>query len=713
MRLNRRRFLLGASVAVTAAATGLRVQARELVPGPQARLEPVAETYFGYPVVDPYRWMENAADPDWMPWLQANDAHARQALEALPDYAALTSRMRALGADYTRISLPYQKGERLLFLRQSPDATWPVCVVREHGLDRVIFDPADLARPGEALTLEFWSTSHDQRFVALGLGRDGTEEATIYILDVEAEALLPDQIGRAISPAPAWLPDGTGFFYAEAGEGAFGTLDYRSNISARFHRLGDPVSADRIVLAQGSDPAVRIDRHDSIDIHTFRNSEWVTAETASLTSKGLWRSRLADVLAGTPNWIEVVSPDQGFPDYAIKGDELWIWGETGGRSSAVSRYDLAAPAPWVETIMATFEGGMLNQASLVDEGLYLSADGNGYSQLFLVTNEGDSIELPLPMDAAINDLGFSEGGDEVFAHLSTWLEPPSVWRFDRSGRSERIDLTPPWLVDVTAYDARRIMVSARDGESVPLTVILPRNLVLDGSAPCMVTAYGAYGMSLSADFNPLGVALLERGGILAIAHVRGGGERGLPWWRAGKGPTKPNTWRDLIDCCQHLVEAGATAPDRLGIMGSSAGGIAVGRAMTERPDLFALVVSGAGVLNPLRFEAETNGLANVSEFGSVTNQGGFLGLQAMDTLHHIQDGTRYPTVLLEHGVNDRRVAAWHSAKTAARLRAAGAPDSGNVYFRVEFAGGHLTSGVETEIANRAHAYALLLDLARG
>lgn len=712
MQLNRRRFLLSAGVAVTVAASGLKVRARQLVQGPQARIAPVSETYFGHTVVDPYRWMENAADPDWMPWLQANDAHARQALDALPDHAALVSRMRELGADYTRVSLPYQNGDRLLFLRQSPDVSWPVCVVREGGQDRVIFDPAAVAEPGVQLTLEFWSASPDQRFFAFGFGSDGTEEGTIYILDVEAEALLPERIGRAISPAPAWLPDGTGFFYAHAGEGAFGTLDYRSSISARFHRLGDPVSADRVILAQDSDPSVRIDRHDSIDIHTFRNSDWVTAETSSLNSKGLWRARLADVVAGTPNWIEVFSPDQGFPAYGIKGDELWVWGVTEGRTSLVSRFDLAAPARPVETIMATFEGGMFNQTSLVEDGLYLSADGNGYSQLFFVPDEGDVVELPLPMDAAINDLGFGEGSNEVFVHLSTWLEPPSVWRLDRSGRTERIDLTPPWQVDVAAFEARRIMISARDGEPVPLTVIIPRDLVLDGSAPCMVTAYGAYGTSMSADFNPLGVALLEQGGILAIAHVRGGGERGLPWWNAGKGPTKPNTWRDLIDCCEHLVEVGATAPDRLGIMGGSAGGIAVGRAMTERPDLFALVVSGAGLLNPLRFEAEPNGLANVSEFGSVANKAGFLSLQAMDTLDHIQDGTRYPTVLLEHGVNDRRVATWHSAKAAARLRAAAGPDSGNVYFRVEFAGGHLSSGVETEIASRARAYALLLDLAR-
>lgn len=712
MQLNRRRFLLSVTVAVSAAASGLRVEARQLVPGPQARAEPVSEVFFDHVVVDPYRWMENSADPDWAPWLRANDLHARAALETLPDYAALSARIRELGADYVRVSLPYQKDGRLLFLRQSPQVSWPVCVVRENGRDRVIFDPAELAGADGELTLEFWSASRDQRFIAFGFGRDGTEEATIHILDVQAEALLPDRIAGTIAPAPAWLPDGSGFFYAHAGEGAFGTLDYRSNISARLHRLGDPASADRTILAQGFDPAVRIDRHDSIDIHTFRNSDWVTAETSTLSSKGLWRARLADVLSGTPDWTEIYSPEQGFPDYGIKGDELWLWGPTTGNASVVTRRTMSGADLQPETVMATFEGGMLNQASLEQDGLYVSADGDGYSQLFLVTNEREAREVALPIDGAVNDLAYGEGPGEIFAHLSTWLEPPSVWRFSLAGAPERIDLTPPSQVDVSAYEVRRNLVTVRDGERVPLTVIARRDMALNGSAPCMVATYGAYGQSLSADFDPLGLALLERGGVLAIAHVRGGGERGLPWWQAGKGPTKPNTWRDLIDCCEHLVDSGWTAPDRIGVSGGSAGGIAVGRAMTERPDLFALVVSSAGLLNPLRFEAEANGLANVSEFGSIATKAGFLGLQAMDTVHHVQDGVRYPTVLLEHGVNDRRVAAWHSAKAAARLRAAASPDSGEVYFRVEFSGGHLAGSIETEAGLRARAYALLLNLSQ-
>lgn len=712
MQLNRRRFLLGATVAVTATASGLRVHARQLASGPQARLEPVSDTYFDRTVVDPYRWMETPSDPDWLPWLRANDAHARTALEALPDHASLVARMRELGADHAMVSLPYQRGDRLLFLRQAPDATLPVVVMREGGRDRVVFDPAALAGPNDALSLVFWSASPDERFISLGLGRDGTEEAVIHILDVESGTLLAERIEGAIAPGPAWVADGSGFFYSHGGAGEFGTLAYRADISSRYHRLGDDPSQDRVILARGVDPRVRVDPHDGITLRTFRNSSWVTAETSTLANKGLWRARLADVLAGEPRWIETYSPDQGFPDYAIKGDELWVWGATGDDTSAVGRRDLSAANPNLETIMATFRGGLFNQSSLVDRGLYVSVDGDGYSQLFFISNEGDGVELSLPVQGAIQDLAYGEGPDEVFVYQTTWLEPLSIWRVSAAGASERIQLTNQSHVDVTDYEVRRELVVARDQTRVPLTVIARRDLARNGAAPCMIRVYGAYGESMAADFDPLALALLERGGVVAIAHVRGGGERGRLWWEAGKGATKPNTWRDLIDCAEHLVADGWTDTDRLGIMGASAGGIAVGRAMTERPDLFALVISQVGLLNAVRFEAETNGVANVPEFGSTATKSGFLGLYAMDTYHHIQDGVRYPTVLLEHGANDSRVAVWHSAKTAARLRAAASPDSGDVYFRVEFDRGHFGGSVAAEIDFRARAYALLLDLAR-
>jgi len=709
MQLNRRRFLLGAAVAATAAASGYRVRAQPGGIGPMARIEPVTDALHGQAVTDPYRWMENAADPDWLPWLRANDAQARAALEALPNYRAMNERLHELGSGFTRVSLPYEFGDRLLYLSQAPQSGWPVLKERTGATERVLFDPGTVAATPGDVSIEFWVASPDGRYMIFGLGSGGTEEAVIHILDLQSGALLDERIPRCLAPAPYWLEDGSGFFYTQLGVGVRGSLDYRADLRARFHRLGEDPSQDRVVMAQGMFDAVQVDRHDTPVIKVFAGSRWALCETGTLVTKGLWCAPLADVLAGRPDWKMLFEPGRGAPEHYLDGDHLWIWGSVSETESMVSTLDITTP-PYVETVMATLNGGLISQSAFADEGLYLSVDGGTTAQLFFIPREGDGRELPLPFEAAINDVAYGADRRSVFLHMSTWLEPDSVWRYRPSKGYRQIELAPGPAVDTSAYRVQNGSVVARDGAEVPVTLISRRGLARNGQAPCCVVAYGAYGQSLTASFDPMSIALLEQGGIKVIAHVRGGGELGREWWMAGLGPTKANTWRDLIDVCQDLVNDGWTSSSRLAISGGSAGGIAVGRAMTERPDLFGLVASSGGVLNPLRFEFEANGLANVPEFGSIATQDGFNGLLAMDTLHSISDGVRYPAVLLTHGDNDPRVSTWHSAKAAARLRAAGAPGSGPVLFRVNFGRGHLIDSIDDDIDSKVGLYAWLLSL---
>ena len=713
MQLNRRRFLLGAAVAATTVASGLRVQARAFSPGPTARIEPVAEAFYGQTVVDPYRWMESPTDPDWLPWLRANDAHARATLEALPDHAALRARMRELSGDLVRTSLPSERADRTFFLRQAPDDAVAVCVLREAGRNRVIIDPSALVGPGQSGDLSWWAASPDGRYIAFGLAVGGSEQAMLHVLDVDADDLLPVRIERCNSPGASWLPDSSGFFYEKLGDQPFGSIDYRADATVRLHRLGSDPALDRVILARDLYPEVRIDRHDSIYVWTTVGSPWVVAETSTLVNKGVWVARLDEVLAGPAVWKEIYSPDSNAPLCFLRGDKLWVLGGAEDDVSVVVELDISGSAPYPESLLASFTGGLPEDTVMTGQGLFVSVGGDGHSQLFFVSPEGEAEEIELPVEGAIVGLTYGEGRKTALIHLTTWLRPPSIWRVSRRGAPTPMQLTPePPAPDTRAYQATLAFATARDGVQIPMTILAPRNLTRDGSAPCMVYAYGAYGTSQSADFDRFALPLLERGGISVIAHVRGGGERGYPWWQAGRGETKPNTWRDLIDCSESLIQSGWTSSDRLGISGGSAGGIAVGRAMTERPDLFALVVSAAGVLNTLRFEFEANGLANIPEFGTVTTESGFRALYEMDTLHHVVDGVRYPPILLTHGVNDTRVAIWHTAKAAARLRAAGAADSGPVLFQVDFDGGHLVTSPTKAADERADAYACLLNLAR-
>jgi prolyl oligopeptidase len=236
-----------------------------------------------------------------------------------------------------------------------------------------------------------------------------------------------------------------------------------------------------------------------------------------------------------------------------------------------------------------------------------------------------------------------------------------------SGRAERSALQPAPPIDLSLYETRRIFATVRDGTRVPISIVARR-----GSrrrrGPCLVHAYGAYQWPSQPVFDPRAVALLQAGCVIATAHVRGGGEYGRAWHEAGQKASKPKTWRDLIDCCETLVAEGWTAPGRIALIGGSAGGIAVGRAMTERPALFGAVISKVGMSNPLRAEFEPTGQPNVPEFGSVATREGFLALKAMDTFRAVKDGVHYPPILLSTGLNDARVAPYNAAKLAARLR---------------------------------------------
>lgn len=241
--------------------------------------------------------------------------------------------------------------------------------------------------------------------------------------------------------------------------------------------------------------------------------------------------------------------------------------------------------------------------------------------------------------------------------------------------------------DLEGFESIEVLVPSHDGMKVPLSIIHKKDLPRDGKRPTLVTGYGGYGFSLHAAFDPTNLAWLERGGVLAVAHVRGGGEYGEQWRLAGQKQNKQNTWKDFIACCEYLLRERYTSPEKLAGEGTSAGGILIGRAITERPDLFAAALINVGCLDMLRAETTTNGVPNIPEFGTVTTKDGFDGLLAMSAYHQVKDGVRYPAVLLTHGINDPRVEPWHSAKMTARLQAATA--SGKpVLFRLDYHAGH-------------------------
>ena len=299
--------------------------------------------------------------------------------------------------------------------------------------------------------------------------------------------------------------------------------------------------------------------------------------------------------------------------------------------------------------------------------------------------------------------------DGAVVALAGWTRARQIYAVNRAGKVTNTGLQPLGAFDAPeGFVTTEVKVKSHDGAMVPLSITHRADVKLDGSNATLLYGYGAYGITEEPRYNATRLAWLERGGVYAVANVRGSSVYGYDWYKAGYKATKPNTWKDFIACAEYLIEQKYTTSERLGILGGSAGGILVGRAMTERPDLFAAVVPAVGALDMVRMETTANGIPNIPEFGTVTKEDEFRALLAMSSYHHVKEGVAYPAVMLLHGVNDTRVDYWHSSKMAARLLAA--TTSGKpVLLNLDYDAGHGVGSTKVQRQREtADYYAFLL-----
>jgi len=585
------------------------------------------------------------------------------------------------------------------------------------GPERLLVDPSTLKGEGGAhMSLDWWAPSPDGRYVVHGLSAAGSEDSVARILDVNTGELLPERIDRTENASPSWLPDSSGFFYLRLAAGSKpGSPERYLDTVNWLHRLRTDPETDLRILARGLFPQVPIERNEFPGVTADTSSAYVLAGVFGGVRREnpLYTARLADVLASKPQWKRVCGVEDEVTGFAFRADELFLLSTRDAPNARVLRTSMSAP-DLAKAAVAVPEGAAaLEAVAVARDGLYLRDMDGGYGSLRRLSNDGRVAPVALPFEGSIEGFNASTAEDGLWFAGTSWLLPQSVFRVNGKQAVERVALAPVASIDTSAFEAIRGFATARDGTRMPLSIVARKGLKRNGRNPTLVNAYGSYQISYNPYFNARGLAFLEQGGVLAFAHVRGGGEYGKRWWRAGQKLSKPNTWRDLIDACEALVKQGWTSTRHLAIQGGSAGGITVGRALTERPDLFAAVISNVGVSNALRAEFSPNGPPNIDEFGTVTERAGFLGLKQMDALHAVRDGVRYPAVLLTTGMTDPRVEPWEVAKMAARLQAVAASrrasDRNPVLLRVEFDAGHgVGSTREQRDAERADEYSFVL-----
>jgi prolyl oligopeptidase len=657
-------------------------------PAPVARLDPVTDTYFGEQVVDRYRWMENDKDPAWLPYLKAQNDHTRAILDALPNREAMLKRIQQLSGDLAVPGRVQRAGGRLFFQQRPAGANNFKLFVVENGSTRVLIDPTSLDTATSHMSLDWWLASDDGKKLVYGLSKDGSEDSVLQIMEVKTGTILPERIPNTENAGPAWLPDGSGFFYTQL-TGKVDTPERYLDARARFHRLGTDPMLDPILMERGKDPTVAFEKIQLPTISTEEGSDRALLSLSDVRSEfRLLVAPLADVLAGKAKWQPVVDFADEVTDVRIDGGTLYLLANRDHPRGRLVKTSATQPNFATATEVVPESEVVLQGMERAKDGFYLRAMDGGVSRLKRLDPSGKLSDIPLPFDGTLSVLAADRATPGAIVGLSGWLTPTGIWAVDAMGKLSDTGLIAKPAIDTSAYTTERRFALAKDGTKIPYSLIYKKGLKRDGNNPVFMSAYGSYGLSAyTPAFAGRSLALIDQGFIVGYANVRGGGEFGRQWHRDGQLENKPNTWRDLIAVCEDMITNKYTTSARLTIGGRSAGGITVGRAITERPDLFAAAISGVGWHNPLRYVAEQNGYGEEPEWGAISDPAGYRALKTIDSYQAVADHTRYPAVLLTTGVTDPRVAPFHPAKMTARLQAATA--SGKpILLRVDYDAGH-------------------------
>jgi len=704
----------------------------DLPPPPRAPEHGATDFYYGDSVPDPFRWLENLGDPAVLDWLHVESLYADRVLARMPQRQAMRRALDAADA-----ALPYVIAAprrlpdgALVYLRRDRGANQFRLIHRAapSAPETVLADPAALERrTGRPHAIDWFEPAPDGRVVAYGLSADGGENAALHLVEVRTRRELGTPIGGAARGQAAFTPDGRELWFPRLPELRPDSPPADRYRGSRLWRLavGAPAASARVLPLPGDEdleapeigpPAIRFPALDISD-----DGDVIARFTDGVTpALELWHARLDDLRAGRPAWRQLARRDDGVVDFTFARGQAWALTEADAPrrrliGAPLARFD-AATAPTLVAegprvliaLAAAAEGVYVEAREVAAKRLYrLAAADTGAvanSRAAAVAAAGNAagtdaarpapaaVLRPIPLPRGSNFSLADHAADRrlpgLLLDLQGWTTPRRLFEIAADGSARDTQLQPAARArdDLVADDW---LIPSHDGVPVPMTVLHRRDLVPNADHPAILWAYAAYGTTEEPLYSPSRLAWVAAGGVFAVANPRGGGIFGRDWRVGGQGADKPNSWLDVIACAEALVERRLTAPARLGLWGGSAGAIAIGRAVTTRPALFGAAVISSGLLDLLRAETAPNGVPNIAEFGSVTTEAGYRALREMSPYASVQTGARYPAVLLTAGINDPRVEIWHSAKMAARLRAADVSrGAAPVLLRIDWQGGH-------------------------
>ena len=679
-----------------------------------AKIEEVTETHFGKTVRDPYRWMERGG-PAFEAFIAEQDAYARRTLAAIPGREALREVLRGANRATTGIEIETLRGSltspRIFLWKQAPDQDVALAYVRDGwtGADRLLIDPRSRDRGDVHHTLAYFSPSPDGKHVAYGISASGSEDSVIEILETDSGKVRPEKIDRAQYADLSWR-DARSFFYWRRRAPAPGDTkaDWFLYSGTYLHVLGDdPEQAQPVFSTTMKELGLAPECYSGVSASP--RSKWALASANPGTSAdtSYFVAPLAEVVPGKTRWRRISGPGDGVMSMAAHGDTLYAFSYAGASRYRMLAIDARKGTLATAKIFAPERDAVLEDFVTADDAVYLQYFDGGKARLERISYDGERRRaLALPSEGTVTIAGeYARPGVRVSLESATsrardfGYEPRTGFR-DLKTRE-------PWPVDHSHLTSEVVEATSADGTKVPMLIVRRADHPLDGSAPALLYGYQAYGYTEKPGFDPVSLRWVDRGGVLATCYGRGNGNRGKQWHLDGVKRNKERGVEDFLACASYLIDRKLTAATRLTAMGTSAGGILVGGAITRRPELFTAAILQVPMANVLRFEQTEGSHANAPELGSVSDAGDFVSLLATDPYHRLVDGAKLPAMLITGGGHDVRVPLWQQAKFAARAQAASG--SGRpILLRVEQEGGHFATTSTQAEDKLADLYAFAL-----
>ena len=692
------------------------VQAQLLVTGlpkpPATSRIPVTDDYFGLKVTDQYRWIENLQDSTVMKWFEAQDAYAENIFDRINGRDELLAELSALDSVEKEQAWNVRKDhDTYLFLRWNikENVTRLMGKKGENGEEKIIIDFRKMF-PGIKRGPGMFEYSPVSRYIAFYVFEGEHEAVTLYFYDLSNRKFFPERVKYTYGGYPnkiKFTHDGKGFFYFNIG--LQNNKSVYNNMMAKYHRIGESPDKDRVIVSAEKYPNLfaGFDGSYMNEISADPDFKYLVLYSGKSGSEYNFIAPYSELENERINWMLFSKPEDKLGQPIIRKGIAYVLDKKVPNQQVI-KCRLGNLAKFSFESLVGESDIKLDQLSATKDYLLVRYN-NGISTFFKQYNTHTGILE----DAAISENGIlfsqmlDETGNVTRLLLTSWSKPVSPFLYN-AGKKK---FQPSAIGSISGYEGvddlvvKEIEVPGHDGVLIPLSIIYNKNTPIDGTAVCILYAYGAYGSSQSPWFSKENYSYYKRGIVYAVAHVRGGGEKGESWRLGGFKETKPNTWKDFISCAEYLIKNKYTSSNHLVAEGGSAGGITIGRAITERPDLFGIAINRVGTTNMMRID--NNNKNNDTEFGTVNDSSESRWLYEMDAMHHVSEDVSYPAVLNTAGMADGRVLAWQPGKFAAALQNASSSNK-PVLLQVYFKGGHFGETGENQKRNSANEMAFAL-----